>query len=149
MTLLLVTVAIAVIAGVAILLVRDQPLLEDDPVQARALRWPPEGEISPEHLADARFTVALRGYRMDEVDRVLDDARAALAERDRRIARLEGAQEALGVLAPALAEAASGDPGGLTAPGLRPDRDEHPNDAEVDDPTVTEDAPDPSSGTQP
>lgn len=105
MTLLLVVVALAVVAGVAVLVSRDRPLLADDPVGARALRWPPEGEVSPDDLAGARFTVALRGYRMDEVDRVLDDARTALAERDRRIARLEGVQEALSALDPGSAAA--------------------------------------------
>lgn len=89
MTLLFVAVGIAIVAGVSVLIARDRPLLADDPVDARALRWPPEGPVTPDALAAARFTVALRGYRMDEVDRVLDDARAALAERDRRIAEFE------------------------------------------------------------
>ena len=89
MTLLLVCVAIAVVAGVAVLVARDRPVL-DDPVDARQLDWPPEGrDLRPDDLGGARFTVAVRGYRMDEVDRVLDDAAAALAERDRRIAELE------------------------------------------------------------
>ncbi len=94
MTLLLVCVAIAVVAGVAVLVARDRPLLDDDAAPARQLEWPPEGRaVVPDDLDQARFTVALRGYRMDEVDRVLDDAAAALAERDRRIAELEGVAE--------------------------------------------------------
>jgi DivIVA domain-containing protein len=88
-TLLLVVVGIAVVAGAALLVARDQPVLDDDPVEARALAWPPPGGVSPQGLAAVRFTVAMRGYRMDEVDRVLDDARAALLERDSRIADLE------------------------------------------------------------
>ena len=91
MTLLLVVVGIAIVAGVAVLALRDQPVIEDDPVRGRALHWPPDGPITPDSLAGVRFTVALRGYRMDEVDRVLDDATAALAQRDLRIAELERA----------------------------------------------------------
>lgn len=46
----------------------------------------PVGE--PGDLDRARFAVALRGYRMDQVDDVLDQARDLLAERDRELARL-------------------------------------------------------------
>ena len=91
MTLLLVAVGIVIVAGVAVLVLRDQPLIEDDPVRGRALHWPPDGPVVPGSLEQVRFTVALRGYRMDEVDRVLDDATAALAQRDLRIADLERA----------------------------------------------------------
>jgi DivIVA domain-containing protein len=87
-TLLFVVVAIGIVAGVAILLVRDKPLIDDDPAPVRRA-WPPPGGVGSDELAEARFTVALRGYRMDEVDRVLADAGAALEERDRRIAALE------------------------------------------------------------
>ena len=90
MTLFLVIVAIGVVASVAVLVARDRPLLADDPVVASPLVWPPEGELSPDDLAGARFAVALRGYRMDEVDRVMADAQDALADRDRRIRELEG-----------------------------------------------------------
>lgn len=89
MTLFLVVVAIGIVAGVAVLVARDRPLIADDPVAPSPLAWPPDGELSADDLAGARFTVALRGYRMDEVDRVLADAQVALAERDRRIRDLE------------------------------------------------------------
>jgi DivIVA domain-containing protein len=93
-TLLLVVVGIVIVAGVAVLALRDQPLIAEDPVRGRALHWPPVGPVTPASLEDVRFTVGLRGYRMDEVDRVLDDATAALAQRDLRIAELEQALEA-------------------------------------------------------
>jgi DivIVA domain-containing protein len=83
-------VAIGIVAGVAVLVARDKPLIADDPVAPSPLAWPPVGELSADDLAGARFTVALRGYRIDEVDRVLADAQVALAERDRRIRALEG-----------------------------------------------------------
>ena len=88
--LLLIALALGVVAAVAVLVIRDQPVLTDDPADPRALRWPPEGGVvSADDLAQARFTVALRGYRMDEVDRVLADVETALTQRDARIAELE------------------------------------------------------------
>ena len=105
MTLLFVVVAIGIVAGVAILLARDGPLIDDDPAPARRT-WPPLGGVGPEELAEARFTVGLRGYRMDEVDRVLADAGLALEERDRRIAALE---EQVRAVAPGAAGGSSPD----------------------------------------
>jgi len=122
---LFVVVAIVVVAGIAVLVVRDRPLIADDPVGARALAWPPPDGVRPEDLAAVRFAVALRGYRMQEVDRVLDDAREALAARDARIADLQRVVAALGGApmdsggtAPALA--AEG-PAPETAPVLAPE----------------------------
>ena len=86
--LLLTLLALAVVGVVAVLVARGEPLLVDDPVDPRALRWPVSDPVQPEDLREVRFTVALRGYRMDEVDRVLDDLRAALEQRDRQIAEL-------------------------------------------------------------
>ncbi len=51
---------------------------------------PTDGPVAlPGDLDLARFQLAFRGYRMDQVDRVLDDARDALAMRDVEIARLK------------------------------------------------------------
>ncbi|HEX6887229.1 MAG TPA: DivIVA domain-containing protein, partial [Candidatus Nanopelagicales bacterium] len=99
-TLLLVAVAIAVVAGVGVLVARDRPLLAEDPAGPPPLAWPPQGSIDTAALVDVRFPVALRGYRMDQVDRVLDDAAAALAERDARIDQLVRVIEALGAQGP-------------------------------------------------
>ncbi len=93
---LFVVVAMAVVAGVAVLVVRDRPLITDDPVGSRALDWSAQDGVSPQDLATVRFAVVLRGYRMDEVDRVLDDTREALADRDARIADLQRVVAALG-----------------------------------------------------
>ena len=93
---LLVVVAIVVVAGVAVLVARDRPLISDDPVGSRALAWSAQDGVQPQDLAEVRFAVALRGYRMEEVDRVLDDAREALAGRDARIAELQRVVVALG-----------------------------------------------------
>lgn len=49
----------------------------------------PPGPVGPAELGSVRFGVGLRGYRMDEVDEVLDRVGAELAARDARIADLE------------------------------------------------------------
>jgi DivIVA domain-containing protein len=54
----------------------------------------PEGPLRPADLAGVRFGVGLRGYRMDQVDLVLDRVAAELASRDERIAALEADLEA-------------------------------------------------------
>ena len=57
--------------------------------------WP--GRALPEDrvvrsadVVNARFSLALRGYRMEEVDAALDRLAAELAERDARIEQLTG-----------------------------------------------------------
>ncbi len=51
-------------------------------------------------LHELRFSVGLRGYRMDQVDEVLDSLAVALAARDEEIARLRKASVATGEVAP-------------------------------------------------
>ena len=97
MVALFVVVAIAIVGVVAVLVARDRPLIEPDPVGGRPLDWADQDGVSTTSLAQVRFAVALRGYRMEQVDRVLDDTRAALAGRDARIAEL---QRVVGTLRP-------------------------------------------------
>lgn len=52
----------------------------------------PPGDLRASDLDRVTFTVALRGYRMDQVDSVLRRVRDELADRERRIAELESAQ---------------------------------------------------------
>lgn len=49
----------------------------------------PAGALAAQDVDRARFSIAFRGYRMVEVDAVLDRLRAALADRDARIGELE------------------------------------------------------------
>jgi DivIVA domain-containing protein len=49
----------------------------------------PDGPVEPADLAQLRFEVAPRGYRMDQVDAVLSRLERELASRDARIAALE------------------------------------------------------------
>jgi DivIVA domain-containing protein len=79
----------------------DEPLPEDRPVA--------RGDIDALRLA-----TAVRGYRMGQVDDILDRLGAELAERDARIAELESA------LAGAQARAA-GRTGMIEEAGERPD----------------------------
>jgi DivIVA domain-containing protein len=125
-TLILVVVAIGIVAGVAVLIARDRPLIAEDPVSASRLSWPPAGVVRAGDLDAARFTVALRGYRMDEVDRVLDDAAAALAARDRRIAELEGGRSPGTVGATPQSRGAEPPGAAASAPPATPDATETP-----------------------
>ncbi len=88
MLIVFVLVAIAVVAAVAVLVARDRPVLADDPTPGRPLRWP-ETPPTAQDVASVRFAVAVRGYRMDQVDRVLDDLARALEHRDRVIEALQ------------------------------------------------------------
>lgn len=59
------------------------------PEPARDVRPPLEHSVrEPSDLDDARFALAFRGYRMDQVDEVLDGARDALAAREREVREL-------------------------------------------------------------
>jgi len=52
---------------------------------------PARQALSSDDIETARFGVAVRGYRMDEVDTLLERVAREVAERDRRIADLERA----------------------------------------------------------
>lgn len=71
----------------AVLATRADPLLADAP-RDRPDVVLPEGAVHAGDVAEVRFPLALRGYRMSDVDAVLDRLAAELAARDRRIAEL-------------------------------------------------------------
>jgi DivIVA domain-containing protein len=52
----------------------------------REVRLPADRPVSASDLDDVRFSVVLRGYRMDEVDDVLSRIGRDLAEREERVA---------------------------------------------------------------
>ncbi len=59
----------------------------DDPVP----NLPPvvlPSQAKPSDIDSLRFALGLRGYRMDQVDQVLDDLRDQLLAKDREIERL-------------------------------------------------------------
>lgn len=92
-TALAVVGVLAVLFAAAALATRSDPLLADAPPD-RADPALPEGPLSPDDVAGVRFSLAVRGYRMAEVDAVLDRLAAELADRDRRLAELRAEQEA-------------------------------------------------------
>jgi len=82
-----VLLALAVLAGIALVAAgRGDALLA-----ARPDRPPldlPSRPLTAADVADLRFPVGLRGYRMDEVDAVLDRLAEELTQRDAHIAAL-------------------------------------------------------------
>jgi DivIVA domain-containing protein len=89
-SLLLVLVILAVIAGIAVVATgRGEGLAA--PAPERSPRGTlPAGEVGRADVDALRFTLALRGYRMDEVDVVIDRLLDEVDRRDARIAELEG-----------------------------------------------------------
>ncbi|MEY9871909.1 DivIVA domain-containing protein [Streptacidiphilus sp. MAP12-33] len=64
------------------------PEAERDRLSARL---PQERPLARTDVDDLRFPMALRGYRMDEVDDALDRMAAELSEREHRVVELEHA----------------------------------------------------------
>jgi DivIVA domain-containing protein len=92
---LAVLIVLFVAAAVA---TREGEVLVDAPRDAADLALP-GGPVHPEDVARVRFGLTVRGYRMAEVDRVLERLAEELAVRDARVAELEsvlGAGEAPG-----------------------------------------------------
>ncbi|MFN8167811.1 MAG: DivIVA domain-containing protein [Candidatus Nanopelagicales bacterium] len=100
MTLAFVLAGIAVIAAVALLAVgRLGELPEAEPDRA-PLALPEDRPLDREDVDSVRFAVGVRGYRMDEVDDVLDRLAVEVAERDARIDELEARLASRGVPRP-------------------------------------------------
>ena len=107
MTLLFLAVGVVIVVVIALLAVgRLGELPEAEPDRPPTL-LPETRLVESEDVDAVRFAVGLRGYRMDEVDDVLDRLAADIAERDARIAQLEAATaSAPSAAAPAEAPAA-------------------------------------------
>jgi DivIVA domain-containing protein len=89
LTVLAILGVLAVLFVAAAVATREGPLLADAPPDLADVELP-DGPLQPEDLRAVRFALAVRGYRMDEVDRVIDRAATELAQRDQRITELEG-----------------------------------------------------------
>lgn len=88
-------ILILIIAGVvalglvaAVLVMRTGVPGVADPVTSESFEPLPRGGVEPEGLLDLRFDQALRGYRMSQVDDVLDRLGEELRDRDSEIAEL-------------------------------------------------------------
>ncbi|QCU77697.1 DivIVA domain-containing protein [Citricoccus sp. SGAir0253] len=91
----LVLVAAVVVVGLAALALAGRtgfaaPLAEPLPTLPPVLL---PAEPGPADVAAVRFSPGLRGYRMDQVDEVLECLAAALAARDAEIERLRGRED--------------------------------------------------------
>jgi len=85
-----VLVVTAVLVGVVFLaLGRGEGLSDQEPDDV-IVDIPPERALDASDVASLRLPMAIRGYRMAEVDEVLDRLAAELALRDARIRELEG-----------------------------------------------------------
>ncbi len=91
MTLLFTVLAVGVLGlVVAVALGRIGGGMADPASSLPPTGLPEGGDLSFEDLNAVRFAPALRGYRMDQVDEVLDRFADALAQRDAEIRRLRG-----------------------------------------------------------
>ncbi|HEY1157964.1 MAG TPA: DivIVA domain-containing protein [Arthrobacter sp.] len=73
------------------------PALLDGGFEEPPANLPPvllPGHAVPEDVTRLRFSLGLRGYRMDQVDQVLDELRDQLAAKDAEIAELRSRLEA-------------------------------------------------------
>ncbi|MFD8482989.1 DivIVA domain-containing protein [Kitasatospora sp. NPDC059673] len=108
-----IVVAMAVVVGGAALVALggggSLPEAEHDRL---TVRLPQDRPLSRTDVDDLRLPMALRGYRMDEVDDVLDRLGAELALRDAKIAELEAVGAVRGSVE------ATGDAAGEPLPGL-------------------------------
>ena len=97
---------LGVLLGTTVLVTRGDPLLADAPPDRADLALP-EGPLQPDDVEGVRFSLAVRGYRMSEVDEVLARLAAERADRDRRLAALV---QASGDEQPATEQPATGQP---------------------------------------
>ncbi len=90
MSLVLLLVILAVIGGIAVVAAgRGGGLPEVEPERSPTGALP-DGTVDRAGIDGLRFSLALRGYRMDEVDAVLDRLVGELDRRGARILELEG-----------------------------------------------------------
>ncbi|QKW24421.1 DivIVA domain-containing protein [Kitasatospora sp. NA04385] len=105
-----------VVGGAAVVALGGGGTLPEAEHDRLAVRLPQDRALSRTDVDELRLPMALRGYRMDEVDDVLDRLGAELSLRDARIAELEAVGVVSGSVAASgdVAAAASGEP----LPGL-------------------------------
>lgn len=83
---------LAIIAAIAVVAAGGGGGLEPaEPDRRPTGALPVDGPVTREAVDRLRFSLAFRGYRMDEVDEVLDRLAGELEARDARIAELETA----------------------------------------------------------
>ena len=83
-------VVVALLAAVGWLAVGGGGHMTEPAPDRPDLPVPPDGLLVRRDVDRVRFTVGMRGYRMDEVDDVLDRLAQEIEVREQRIAQLEG-----------------------------------------------------------
>ncbi len=83
-------IAVVVLFVAAAVATREVDGLAESPPDRADVGWP-DGPLEVEDVAELRFGMVLRGYRMSEVDEALARLAGALGTRDHRIAELEQA----------------------------------------------------------
>ena len=146
------------LAGLAVLLAigllavgRLGELPEAHPDRA-PLALPPDRAMTDEDVQEVRFAVGARGYRMDEVDAVLDRVGADLAERDAHIGFLQRQFEVAGIDPYAEAGLAGGDDAAGAAyagAAASPEPPEHPPGPDRPDRAEGPGPPDPTAPATP
>lgn len=86
---LLLLVILAVVAAIAVVAAGRGGSLAAADVDRSPAATLPEGPVDRAAVDGLRFTLAFRGYRMDEVDQALDRLMTEVESRDARIAELE------------------------------------------------------------
>ncbi|WP_216853111.1 DivIVA domain-containing protein [Phytoactinopolyspora halotolerans] len=94
-----VIVAAAVLFAVVAVTLGRGDLMEAEPPAVAGPELSPDA-LHAEDLDELRFSVAVRGYRMDQVEVVLDRLATELAQRDRHIAELREQLDRLAAAAP-------------------------------------------------
>jgi len=82
---------VVVIVGVTVAISQPDASMPEAERDAPHMGLPEEGLMTPDDVDRVRFSVALRGYRMSDVDEALDRLRQEIAARDARIRELEAA----------------------------------------------------------
>ena len=82
MTILLIGVALVVVTGVAVFAVGDSGRLRADEPDREPADLPDDRGLAAADVDRVRFALGVRGYRMDQVDEVLDRFAAELTRRD-------------------------------------------------------------------
>lgn len=94
MPILLLLLLLAVIGGIAVVAAgRGGALATAEPDRSPRGRLP-IGDVDRGAIDALRFTLGFRGYRMDEVDAVLDRLAGEIEMRDARISELERSHQA-------------------------------------------------------
>jgi DivIVA domain-containing protein len=130
-SLVLLLVVLVVIGGIAVVAAgRGGALPDPDPDRATTGTLA-DDEVDRAHVDGLRFTLALRGYRMDEVDQVLD---RLVDELDRRGERIRELEDQTGYAEPAPSPDTQPSPPPEAQPEARPEAQPEPPPASAAEP---------------